>query len=193
MKHEIKAIQTRYQGYRFRSRLEARWAVFFDACDIKWTYEPEGFLLNNGESYLPDFFLPEEDLYVEVKPHNGDFRKASLFCQSTGKRILLLEDVPELKSYSLLTFDHEAEDVSEEGIRVFFDPLVGGEVMFISTNWQGECAPWWDKNNLAGLIQNYGNHFQDQRALDLLVAGTKKIEDAVSKAKGARFEFGDKP
>lgn len=39
----IKAIQTRYKGYNFRSRLEARWAVFFDALGIKWEYEPEGF------------------------------------------------------------------------------------------------------------------------------------------------------
>jgi hypothetical protein len=30
---EIKAIETSYKGYRFRSRLEARWAVFFDALD----------------------------------------------------------------------------------------------------------------------------------------------------------------
>lgn len=51
----IKAIQTRYKGYNFRSRLEARWAVFFDALGIKWEYEPEGFELPNGERYLPDF------------------------------------------------------------------------------------------------------------------------------------------
>ncbi len=31
---EIKAIETRYKGYRFRSRLEARWAVFFDALSV---------------------------------------------------------------------------------------------------------------------------------------------------------------
>ena len=31
---EIKAIQTEYNGYLFRSRLEARWAVFFDACGV---------------------------------------------------------------------------------------------------------------------------------------------------------------
>ena len=54
---EIKAIETRYKGYRFRSRLEARWAVFFDALGIKWEYEPEGFDFD-GERYLPDFFLP---------------------------------------------------------------------------------------------------------------------------------------
>lgn len=51
----IKSIDTFYNGYRFRSRLEARWAVFFDTLSIKWEYEPEGFVLSNGENYLPDF------------------------------------------------------------------------------------------------------------------------------------------
>lgn len=32
---DIKPIETHYNGYRFRSRLEARWAVFFDALGIK--------------------------------------------------------------------------------------------------------------------------------------------------------------
>jgi len=53
----ITAIPTEYKGYRFRSRLEARWAVFFDACGVKWEYEPEGFALPNGQFYLPDFLL----------------------------------------------------------------------------------------------------------------------------------------
>ncbi len=37
----IQAIETRYKGYRFRSRLEARWAVFFDHLKIEWEYEPD--------------------------------------------------------------------------------------------------------------------------------------------------------
>ena len=71
--NKITAIPTEYKGYRFRSRLEARWAVFFDACRVKWEYEPEGFELPNGQCYLPDFLLhgcagrSPEDLYVEVK------------------------------------------------------------------------------------------------------------------------------
>lgn len=52
---EIKAIETFYNGYRFRSRLEARWAVFFDALGVKYEYEPEGFQLPSGDYYLPDF------------------------------------------------------------------------------------------------------------------------------------------
>jgi len=35
--NDIKAIETEYDGHRFRSRLEARWAVFFNAVGL--TYE----------------------------------------------------------------------------------------------------------------------------------------------------------
>lgn len=68
---EIKAIETYYKGYRFRSRLEARWAVFFDAAGIKYEYEPEGFDLD-GVWYLPDFYLPWFKCYVEIKPNDSD-------------------------------------------------------------------------------------------------------------------------
>lgn len=78
----IKAIQTRYAGRHFRSRLEARWAVFFDSLAIEWRYEPEGFQIHDrlgiadreGWGYLPDFLLPSgitpiwpHPLWVEVK------------------------------------------------------------------------------------------------------------------------------
>ena len=68
MSHVVKAIETRYKGYRFRSRLEARWAVFFDQAEIAYEYELEGFKLPSGAAYLPDFFLPAFGLHVEVKP-----------------------------------------------------------------------------------------------------------------------------
>lgn len=85
----LSPIQTCYRGYRFRSRLEARWAVFFDACGVKWEYEPGGFVLSNGVCYLPDFLLHDVvmwdresryvgDLYVEVKGKLEDEDRAKL-------------------------------------------------------------------------------------------------------------------
>ncbi len=50
-----KIIETFYNGYHFRSRNEARWAVFFDNIRLQYRYEFEGFDLN-GLRYLPDFF-----------------------------------------------------------------------------------------------------------------------------------------
>jgi hypothetical protein len=62
----IKPIETFYNGYRFRSRLEARWAVFFDSEGWEYTYESEGYDLD-GVWYLPDFYLTERQKWVEVK------------------------------------------------------------------------------------------------------------------------------
>ena len=63
----MKAIQTEYKGYLFRSRLEARWAVFFDKLGIRYEYEPEGLVLSDRTGYLPDFFLPDFHCFFEVK------------------------------------------------------------------------------------------------------------------------------
>lgn len=78
----IKAIETRYKGYHFRSRLEARWAVFFDALGVKWTYEEEGFENDYGDRYLPDFTITQkrrigDDLkfFAEVKGDPNAFVK----------------------------------------------------------------------------------------------------------------------
>jgi hypothetical protein len=60
----LKPIETYYNGYRFRSRLEARWAVFFDKLWVEYAYETEGFDLN-GNWYLPDFKI--SDAWIEVK------------------------------------------------------------------------------------------------------------------------------
>lgn len=62
----IKAIGAVYNGYRFRSRLEARWAMFFDFLGIPYVYEPEGLKIG-GICYLPDFYLPDCKQFFEVK------------------------------------------------------------------------------------------------------------------------------
>lgn len=63
----IKAIETRYKGFRFRSRLEARVAVFLDALGLEWEYEKEGYDLGELGWYLPDFYMPEMDCWIEIK------------------------------------------------------------------------------------------------------------------------------
>jgi hypothetical protein len=103
----IAAIETSYAGCRFRSRLEARWAVFFDALGIRWQYEPQGFDLD-GDRYLPDFYLPDQRLWVEVKGNPAAVDAARL-CKAalnlpasptsnepkkSGLVLLLLGDVP---------------------------------------------------------------------------------------------------
>src|SRR5947209_10324782 len=88
----IHPIETSYMGYRFRSRLEARWAVFFDTLNIVYRYEPEGFDLD-GKWYLPDFWLPEQDCWIEIKgqdPTPEERKKAIQLALGSGKRVLVL-------------------------------------------------------------------------------------------------------
>lgn len=87
-----RAIETRYAGCRFRSRLEARWAVFFDVAGIPWHYEPQGFELA-GLRYLPDFWLPRTGYWVEVKPRTPDateMEKAVRLADESGRPVLVL-------------------------------------------------------------------------------------------------------
>jgi hypothetical protein len=66
-----KSLPTYYKGITFRSRLEARWAIILDELGIDWEYEPEALLIEgyteNAFSYLPDFYLPTADAFLEVK------------------------------------------------------------------------------------------------------------------------------
>lgn len=62
----IAPIETHYDGSRFRSRTEARWAVFFNHLRVDWEYEIDGFNLPNG-CYLPDFWLKN----VGSRAHGG--------------------------------------------------------------------------------------------------------------------------
>lgn len=76
----IRALETRYGGHLFRSRLEARWAYAFDLMKIRWEYEPQGYECTTRLSqlgtidgdqptfpYLPDFWLPDHEVFAEVK------------------------------------------------------------------------------------------------------------------------------
>jgi hypothetical protein len=78
-KPAITAVPTTYRGTRFRSTLEADWAATFDSMGWYWEYEPIAVALLNGERYRPDFYLPGQRVWCEVKgPHDERLAKAIL-------------------------------------------------------------------------------------------------------------------
>jgi len=58
---------TIFNGILYRSKAEARWAYFFDELDIPFEYEKRFFNLGHGRCYLPDFWLPKQKIWVEIK------------------------------------------------------------------------------------------------------------------------------
>ena len=195
---EIKAIETEYKGYRFRSRLEARWAVFFDSLGVRYEYEPEGFDLGNGDLYLPDFRVkccgkrgccnPQTsfDLWIEVKGHMTakDARKIIRFSgfvedESMPTRpVLILGDIPCPNSYPS-SDDCEAYDKMLPDIRIYpFNYLtVDGDYFaaYPAADRYGHFYLWGDDS---GYVQD------DDKA---------RVQKALENARRARFEHGETP
>jgi len=76
--------------------------VFLDALGFEWTYETEGFPLEDGTWYLPDFYLPERKYWLEIKGQEPDdedlwkifYFQAELNRQNKGKIFVLCGDIP---------------------------------------------------------------------------------------------------
>lgn len=114
-------IPTTYAGVKFRSRQEARWAVFFDALQLEWYYEVEGYQLPHCYEisadnptpdevaehhrllwYLPDFWLPELNLWVEIKQEGykpfGPICEALLrLSNATKTAVTYIEGIPRVE------------------------------------------------------------------------------------------------
>lgn len=117
----MKAIETKYKGYRFRSRLEARWAVFFDVLGVAWEYEPEGYELG-GVRYLPDFRIDtgRKKFWVEIKGVSPTPRERQLLIKLAATTdtpaVLFAGDPLSLKHYGFVTsskhefIDYTADD-----------------------------------------------------------------------------------
>jgi len=177
---KIKAITTNYNGYRFRSRLEARWAVFFDSLGIDWLYEPEGFALANGEAYLPDFFLPtfSGGIWVEVKFPGGDVSKAHQFAKEGKGLMWICEGVPECRTYPVYSQDDWNTATGE------WDGMTAGDNNLGVPNFdqaRGENRMFWSLG-----CENDDFTIPEEYWEDHYTA-------AVNAAKSARFEYGETP
>lgn len=208
---QIKAIETYYNGYRFRSRLEARWAVFFDTAGIKYQYEEQGFE-KNGQKYLPDFHLPELDVYAEVKGNrDGALEEIErirefVYWGSPIKKIIILSEIPFGADKGLWHFPCLCYDVKHERAMVwwwyFYDGLnhVEGAIPNIGCGYQSAWRPWLINR------QNAYAYFDPKTCI--LPRGALELDprepsddyswnvltyNALVKARQARFEYGETP
>lgn len=207
----IKAIETRYNGYRFRSRLEPRWAVFFDSLGIAYEYEKEGFALD-GCFYLPDFWLPVWRTWVEVKSAAAAWPGDWQPCQSlalAGSPIMVLVgecwpgrhgivDFP--LAYS---FDVGAEEKNlsrlasaEEATRLCggYQPGAVWWNQFAGCRrCPGFCRVWADAEGSPFAHGNVGPHTCGDHDRCPRVNEQNGLLHAYEPARSARFEHGETP
>jgi hypothetical protein len=191
----MKAIETRYKGYRFRSRLEARWAVFFDALGVSWQYEPEGFVLRDGTHYLPDFYLPVSDLWVEVKggePTQEERRKAEMLHEMERPVVIAIGE-PFYGRILVYAFDSTDGSAGEQWWGEH------QEVFWLPTPYGGDRI---DTGLFVAVVNDFSSrHFHafgvERVSSDRARVAKESlgwiIETAAMKARAARFEHGETP
>jgi len=93
----MEAIPTTYSGLQFRSRLEAQYALLFDLLYLDWAYEPAKFTVGLGlkKGYIPDFYLKDLKIWVEIKPPNfEDDQKYVDFYEMMGDCFVIIKGSP---------------------------------------------------------------------------------------------------
>ena len=150
---DFRPIETEHRGHRFRSRKEARFATMFDALGIRWEYEPEGYELGNGNRYLPDFRLPDQGLWVEVKgklPTVDEFEKATRLAQGDPDSMVIITwenfDWPTSQNNIAFWTDRDGVFHSQRGWRWLNSPEEG---------WAAARAARFDGSDGNPLWRNY--------------------------------------
>lgn len=204
----IKAIETRYKGYRFRSRLEARWAVFFDALGVPWEYEAEGYELGGGLRWLPDFVVGDARVPFEIKPkgNEGDaVKKVSRYVTKTGQAAFVLVGAPGLCArpdvpcfddcdcHKILCVDplwYSPELVTAENPHGFF---VIGNPRFVTGRRGADtlsiCFNAGDDDGNEWVSINSGSDDGEREPL----MDSPELRAACDAARSARFEHGETP
>lgn len=136
---KIRAIETEYAGCRFRSRLEARWAVFMDTLEIDWRYEHEAYALHSG-GYLPDFYLPSMHSYIEVKGVEPTPIEEAL-----ADELTIATDATVYIAFGDIPRDGQTSQVAGTGFRAYFpDGAMDHPYFWCACPWCGKFGIEYD-------------------------------------------------
>ena len=176
---DIKPIETSYNGYRFRSRLEARWAVFFHGLGLEYQYEPEGYQMD-AIQYLPDFYVPSLNRWFEIKGKPlsvNEIQKCEEFCRRLDNENI---------KFSILLGPPQPAVFQDEGYEFF-------GVLEYTWQWPSKMYPENIRIHTGALVnEDYYSRFI-QCIWCVKDVDNDKVLSAVRKSREARFEFGEKP
>lgn len=181
----IQPIQTAYKGRLFRSRTEARYAVFFDALKLSWGYEIEGFDLPEVGRYLPDFYLYDLDLWVEIKGGKVDFRE----CKK-AQALSTYNNCAALVLFGRPRFDWPSEYGRVFGWNEYGNPTAGDCAGFV----RADLGVSLDINITESGSQLFADQARTKRVKYIgqhnRIGSDFSLASAYTEATSARFEFG---
>jgi hypothetical protein len=114
-KHHFRSGKNMYfDGTYFRSKLECRWAAFLRELGVRYLYEPETFDTAFGR-YTPDFWLPDFDVFVEIKPITNwcDFDKYQAFVEAHRKAFMVATGKPRRNDYAIRFYTSDSRHTLE--------------------------------------------------------------------------------
>lgn len=116
-----KAKPGKYKNILMRSQLEISIAKEFDKYEIRWWYEPAVPMTKYGDHKhcKPDFYLPDYDVFVEVRPEDTMDTELDLKCEALEReygrvayRINVPRDIPELMQDYVLKYHGKKKTAS---------------------------------------------------------------------------------
>lgn len=144
-----KAMEALYSGKIFRSRLEARWALLMDLLEINWDYEPSHYQVGPQLWYLPDFYLPQHELWLEVKgaAFMDAGSMAKILATVAGPMPVPLREAPYTPSRKLLIGGSLSKLASGRAVHTLVTPSLSGKAALTYATFGREGAvpvadPW---------------------------------------------------
>jgi len=150
---------------------------------IKWEYEKEGYQFDDGTRYLPDFWLPEQNCFIEIKPVRAtvdEEEKATNLAREKKCNIFILSgnipSVDELDDWAGLDFIGWSSNESCVGYDYYYKFCECRKCGRIGIEYDGRSERIDCECDTGHKTYNYFSF---------------KLIDAYIKARSARFEFGE--
>ena len=186
--HDISGF-VEFDGCLFRSTREAQWAIFFNTLDIPYQYREKGIIIK-GEWYIPAFWLPQQDCFIEI--YEDQREKAKEIVLQTNKAVYFStreiglsgwmdkEYPPSLWTYSLYDDPNHTKikGLSQDAM-IILQRLKDIDIELRSDGYRIYVAPYEGSVSTPGIpVSRYREIIQKQMAcLPSLMPALKSVEN----------------
>ena len=170
-----------YNGIIFKSRLAARWAVYFDVVGIKYEYAGKVIELPDRK-VTPDFWLPQVEKYAYVKSNpftDSEISSIDETVLNAECSVLMLVGAPNYGAYNARELDYP---IDSDGDYVLQGPFT---VDYILNGYHGYL---WNESRFYSSVGCEFMPCETNKTEFLDMFDDGRTEEAVNKARSHRFD-----